>query len=618
MAKRKSRKGKLSIIAIHGVGDAVPGQIIDALEKRISALAGNESEVSYERRDVVVGGDHYPAAIAREPWAPNLYEVHWADVQRPKKTVYGVIVHLFRVLLASLLLAERWHFRAGERDRSRCLAAYRLLVEWGLVWSLAYTLLFRWIHVQGVPQPTWGVITVAIPVALAFPVVGWLFRNASIPLMIGGFSWGGLALLTVLSLFLGIDTLSTVWFSTLLYGAMAILVGVTLFLGLMAVIFSSQPMWQKATRCVAACLPIVVLTVAGTCIWTINPAWIGEASNTAEVSDRADYALRYHYWKDAGDEKKAENYLESLLARDERASRRNELKQTQQRALRTIRWQPINVLIPTTIALAILGALCLVGVAVYGISYWREGPAGDAARWLLRWVIGVGLPLLVLLVLIVSGFDILMSFFVGIPLDQPLPTVWTKVGERLHVDLHWFVWDSGLYARLGALALALVVPVGAIASDILGDIVFWAAPPRDTGSKPKVRDEVAGRFEKLATALLQSPNSTIAILAHSQGSVVAVDRLEEKKAFGPAQLKRMRLFTLGSPLHSLYKPFFGLYDSFDNKLKSVSVWNNCYRDGDYIGGSIAFGHCENRPLGQGGHVNYWRDDKVPWDEILAV
>src|SRR5262249_17265960 len=132
--------------------------------------------------------------------------------------------------------------------------------------------------------------------------------------------------------------------------------------------------------------------------------------------------------------------------------------------------------------------------------------------------------------------------------DEPLKTVWGTWGRALF-------WDSGLYHRLGVVGLALLVPVGAIVSKVFGDITFWSAQ-HEHKTEPGFREVISARFAKLIRKLLLDENATILVVAHSQGTVIAIEHLQN---CAPTELSRISLITMGSPLHTLYSPLFGLY-----------------------------------------------------------
>ena len=90
-----------SIVAIHGVGDATHGQIIQFLSKRLSA---SFKGFAHERSAKMIDGVEYP--LAKSDSCEDIYEVYWADIDRPKANLVSVVPRLFRLLWAMLWIGD--------------------------------------------------------------------------------------------------------------------------------------------------------------------------------------------------------------------------------------------------------------------------------------------------------------------------------------------------------------------------------------------------------------------------------------------------------------------------------------------------------------------------------
>jgi hypothetical protein len=134
------------------------------------------------------------------------------------------------------------------------------------------------------------------------------------------------------------------------------------------------------------------------------------------------------------------------------------------------------------------------------------------------------------------------------------------------------------------------------------------------------RGHLQSRFDAFLESLTVSPDTRIHIVAHSLGSIIAVDSLLNSSYW--RKHRRVTLITCGSPLRRLVVRFFpNLYLPAD--LTSVARliarrvrefrWVNVYRPLDYIGGRLG--------LCAGGvdvctwqffrsHTGYWTDAKV--------
>jgi hypothetical protein len=77
------------------------------------------------------------------------------------------------------------------------------------------------------------------------------------------------------------------------------------------------------------------------------------------------------------------------------------------------------------------------------------------------------------------------------------------------------------------------------------------------------------------------------------------------------------LITFGSPLGHLYQHYFFEYANLPSRIATlrngIGRWINLYRIDDYIGtqiGRTTDQTIRNEQLGPGGHIGYWRADRV--------
>jgi hypothetical protein len=134
-----------------------------------------------------------------------------------------------------------------------------------------------------------------------------------------------------------------------------------------------------------------------------------------------------------------------------------------------------------------------------------------------------------------------------------------------------------------------------------------------------IRERIAARFRRVLQLLLDEERPThLLVVAHSQGTVIAVDVLQEEQFRG--QLKGARqvlLATFGSPLTHLYQHYFPRQyppldegDRWVGLRNNVGAWRNVFRIDDYIGTHVGApdpggAWPVNHPVGPGGHTNYW-------------
>jgi hypothetical protein len=206
---------------------------------------------------------------------------------------------------------------------------------------------------------------------------------------------------------------------------------------------------------------------------------------------------------------------------------------------------------------------------------------------------------------------------------------------------------------LGAIAIVLIIIrrpeqfaerlrriFGSVA-DIAG---FWAPDLHPLAGASYRRALLSGIRQAINDLVMEFPNSPIALVGHSQGSVVCAwfvrgghwteqptegktDRRALKASMhllaNNARSDRIALFTCGSPLSTLYRTFFPRYfdDRFFDRTWSMtyksSWWRNYWRKTDPIGSEVptrrdtdnvdATERVEEVTLG---HGEYWRNDRL--------
>ncbi|MEM7203290.1 MAG: hypothetical protein AAF628_23710 [Planctomycetota bacterium] len=193
-------------------------------------------------------------------------------------------------------------------------------------------------------------------------------------------------------------------------------------------------------------------------------------------------------------------------------------------------------------------------------------------------------------------------------------------------------WRVYLGAVLVALAPMLRVALH-LADDVLSYLRKYTAATHLMQARP-----IRSRFRRVIEYLhTQHGVDHVAILAHSQGSVIAIDELAVptdqpqgigvfRRSLGETTLQayealagRTTLITMGSPFGHLYQHYFPQHYPGSASAewmplrRRVSRWINLYRTHDYVGTTVhplAEGFPENVRLGAGGHVGYWTSKKA--------
>lgn len=137
-----------------------------------------------------------------------------------------------------------------------------------------------------------------------------------------------------------------------------------------------------------------------------------------------------------------------------------------------------------------------------------------------------------------------------------------------------------------------------------------------------VRKRIASRVEEaIAFQLRDGDKPNLVILAHSQGTILAIDALMTGGLWGRIkdQVSSLTVLTFGSPITHVYQRYFSLqYPDFE-KIESMKAlaaeprvkWFNVYRIDDYVGTYVENTLPDfpvNVPCKPGGHTAYWRTD----------
>ncbi len=148
---------------------------------------------------------------------------------------------------------------------------------------------------------------------------------------------------------------------------------------------------------------------------------------------------------------------------------------------------------------------------------------------------------------------------------------------------------------------------------------------RPRGTYPR-RERIQKRLDALMEGLVaQEPFNRLVFVTHSQGTVIMHDYLRSvRDDRSLSHIKRIDVVTLASPLSHIYQHFFRAYEVQSGTAAALNpklaTWTNLWRIDDPIGGRVDIvldGFVRNEPLPKGGHLNYWRENRV-CDVILGV
>ncbi len=287
--------------------------------------------------------------------------------------------------------------------------------------------------------------------------------------------------------------------------------------------------------------------------------------------------------------------------------------------------------------LLILGALVLLFSACAGFIAFRHRPsqhaagadwhpAGKYARVWATWLLwAVPLAMLMALVFLLHNASGYAAASTCTPGAEP------GSGAACLSASDYFM-RSGKFALL---LIPLAAKPAAALLDALGDVFYWFVP----SPKLNTRVETRSRFDAALSHLVDNPgHQHIVVFAHSQGTVIATDALCELARSVQAAAKshhglqsfavmplaklgvalqgsnqRITLVTVGSPLSSLYRAFFGVtmgqdYLHLCRSQPQRFAWVNVCRAADYIGSRVDLPGVQNYLLATpGDHTGYWCD-----------
>ena len=573
------------VVGIHGVGDSSPGMLIAPLTKPLSESA---CDFTYEHTARLIDGVEYPVGESDREDEDDVYEVNWADVGRPSSNIFSVVPHLFRLLWASLWIADCWH-----EDKPQLLwpvRFYRWVVEFAFLSTLLYAIVMRLVYLSDLPQMQ---LVIGIGAGVGCAVIGWFFSAPTDAIRRGLGVVAPIAIVaSTIAISLGWSGLAFVYWSTFAYGVTTLAVlGLLVLACVVIFIFHRGGLWQRLTRMAAAYLPIMALAVLATSLWMANPEVLGKDAKA----------------KDANGATEAENPKAAIDNDFARREKLRQLRVTETQALYASRFHVTTVTVAFALAFSVLGAITLVAIAFYfGVritAKYHSLNAGSCARFFL-YLANVLLPVLLTLVIAMAAIEAIS------PLEYDDGETWPTRFDQVDFlkPARDLVASNNLGFQLTQILLFLLVPVGVVVSDIVGDVLFFVVPPYNMGSadysntrEKYFYDEgtmqanrnyddgnsqriVAGsRFAAAVNALLSKhTKNQVLVVAHSQGSVIALREIQRM----PESIRcRINLLTIGSPIHTLYKPFFGIFDPLD-KDQMPNCWINLYRRGDYVGGSI--------------------------------
>lgn len=559
---------KQAVVFIHGVGPAKDGEVLGHFlanqkpkdEKRATT---KQKEVSGEMGVFAVSGDTYPSVRLSDGLL--LVESGWSEFRPVRRGTFASFFEALALLWGMLKLATYDVFAVGSGQRT--------INQLGSLYVGSFLVLLFWcIHpaILSLFFVTNDYLAFLLWIGALSFVVWLLSRYDQI------FRWGALWIVGSL---LAAAAAGFGWLSPQSYVSLSawtyvgaqigtITVGWFFMLGQLRK-YRSKPIETKAARLAIAFLPFFAAGGVGALVWTL--ALARAASFNAETAS----LLSFDDW--------AKEYSGAII------------------------YPVFNAEMYNGLSMLIVGCMLIIpalSVFIRGAAQGHETTAAETRRVFARWLFASSIFVLVLIPLFMP---------VMLILPDMLPRAFTAQGEGVAVFAAYATWSTRILPFLplffGGLAVVL---------KITGDIVFYLLPPSD---QIGARTKAILKLKKIVRQLL-ADDRTVLVVSHSQGTMIALDSMNELANEGTA-LDTVGLWLSGSPSVALYHDFLLLNrveGSLPRHLK------NFFRRDDVIAGSISDELAERSDFNRlnfeeitwenGGHINYWKDFKLK--EIRAA
>ena len=549
----ESKTEKKAIIAIHGVGDATPGQIPKLLVEGIAKT--KKVSVGYTQVETIVDGQEFKTLLAVDSKLPDIYEANWADVKRPDRSIFGTVTHLLRFAYGFPQIQFEWR-RQTKSIVASCLAS---LIFGIFAWTI-YPVLLSIVHAT--VDSFWYRLTLDLAIYLsAFVSYLMVFKWHPVLKYCGGI-WLVITLVCILFLhtgFMPAKTLAT--YSGFVYASFQVLAGILLLFFACSLLVGwlreeKKHFFANLSFLTFHYISFQILSMFGAVLMAISLFAIDRVGNARKI----------------------ELFEEVFL----KAIRYD---------LGFVEWGMAFMIS----AIAILIFFC-------ALIYWliRLVKGGWSHGFIIHRSVGV-LMIMAPLLLLVPTSVLIWSYF---------ESFWNpKNLENRLVSQPGIITIYQVSALRIVPWLALVFSPIATILDAMGDVGLYVIAPSKNNSNPKdqigTRVQCQERLSQLLDYVIDTNSyESICLIGHSQGSVIAYDVLKARK-----QNDRLSLITMGSPISTLYKRYL------DWPADPIDVdWTNRYRHGDYIGGEITITKIHDAPLkklgGLGGHTFYWSEEEI--------
>jgi hypothetical protein len=680
--------GVVAVVAIHGVGSPDPGATARAMADTLASATG--AFVSEERvlRLHGVLDLSAPTPLLAGTVGPSLrthvFELYWADLSKSKPTIFSILGQLLR-LAPRLLIIGRQGLRDARQESSRAVRLMSWLYEaMTFILGRALPLLNASVILAAgaasvsflMPTAVQHLVLFAALAFLSIVVATWIafkwFFSQSAPvllgisLVLGAFIFSGVVAAAVLgwgsywkSLLLACEVLFVI---TILFSIVAHFVAdarpwrVALPLSFMSVLVIALVIYSSAgntqldftalgemTRWLLGLIAwswLAMLVLAGG-LWCLY--WIMPSDLRAE---RAVWTAKWAFAISFAIAVLAQTFLLVLLRECDGLGFCSHFFPAASFA--HFVFDALKLAWPLTtfvmLALFLVVAVWSTAPSLIAELQGQHSPAGEATGsraaqlglWLTsgRKALAATVALFSFLLVFAGPGVSVASYFIG-PVQDLL--AWSD--DRF--------WAMALPASLAALTALLRSPSGMKhiwpVLGIVLDIDTYLR--RDRGSRQKILDrgQLICQVLQNGASITGTRYSKIVFVAHSQGTLIAVDLLRTCKEQLGALKVPVALVTMGSPIRALYSALLPYEmkwfpDDADGTIAyapGITHWRNLFLSGDYIGRSLwrkdddqatytdAYTNVRlsETCLGTGAHMQYWKNPLVGrqiLDEIKSV
>ena len=251
---------KVDVIAIHGVGNRKPGEVLNAA---ICGLSKHGTVHSDKSAKYYRGQCYQYSEVHGHPVVASVLEVNWDDISFPARSPLQYITHFISIITSILRVAQS-PLESSEK-RSKWISIYRWVFNALLLWCVYLPI----VTIAGfVPTKTVQVAWIFCTFLLVTTLT-WLFSSYDKDYR-AGFGWAILvASIGIASIAGGPSRNLAISVATLVYGSVQGIAGV-LLVGAMAISWHRGRQARKEQRLARLAflyLPFALLSGIGALIW---------------------------------------------------------------------------------------------------------------------------------------------------------------------------------------------------------------------------------------------------------------------------------------------------------------------------------------------------------------